>query len=445
VPTVPLTLHPAAEPQPALRYTLVPDLAELDPGNAATVYHRVLGGEVNFLMQPGVYQQVTAWRTTPAKDLPRAEVRSLLGGRLLRELDLASRQSYCDWEFLNKLRHGGFSTLLGEIQKLRQIPEWLGARARLEMADGKPEEAIETIKTILALAHHLEEHPSVISNLVGVAVAVIGLQQVEELVQQPGCPNLYWALTNLPEPLVGFRKGVQSEKLMLQVEFEGLLKNADEPLSVAQVNRCIEKLDRLRADGYHGQNVPPPAPVRQLLESLVGTELPAARKHLTGRGYSAAHVESLPPFQVILLYELFLQQKAFDDAIKLMPLPYWQARPDLKEFGKLLDERDHGKARNLFAALWADPDKLRRAQCRLERRIAVLRVIEAVRLYAAAHDGRLPPALKDLTVPVPTDPMTGRDFEYRVDGGKAVLAGDPPPGEMPNPAIAFRYELTIQK
>ena len=30
--------------------------------------------------------------------------------------------------------------------------------------------------------------------------------------QQPKCPNLYWALTDLPSPLVDLRKGVQGEQ-----------------------------------------------------------------------------------------------------------------------------------------------------------------------------------------------------------------------------------------
>ena len=38
-PTV-LTIHPAGEPRPALRYSLVPEQRDLVPGNAAIFYHR---------------------------------------------------------------------------------------------------------------------------------------------------------------------------------------------------------------------------------------------------------------------------------------------------------------------------------------------------------------------------------------------------------------------
>jgi hypothetical protein len=52
------------------------------------------------------------------------------------------------------------------------------------------------------------------------------------------------------------------------------------------------------------------------------------------------------------------------------------------------------------------------------------RVIEALRIYAAAHNGILPEALNPLTeVPVPDDPATGEPFIYRADDGAAILHG----------------------
>ena len=34
------------------------------------------------------------------------------------------------------------------------------------------------------------------------------------MLEQPGCPNLYWALTNLPDPLVPLDKGMDGERVM---------------------------------------------------------------------------------------------------------------------------------------------------------------------------------------------------------------------------------------
>jgi hypothetical protein len=82
---------------------------------------------------------------------------------------------------------------------------------------------------------------------------------------------------------------------------------------------------------------------------------------------------------------------------------------------------------------------------RLDRRIAALRCVEAVRLYAAAHNGKLPAALSDITdVPVPNDPMTGKSFEYKVDGNKASLSASTPPGMQSFPQYALTYELLLE-
>ena len=66
-----------------------------------------------------------------------------------------------------------------------------------------------------------------------------------------------------------------------------------------------------------------------------------------------------------------------------------------------------------------------------------MRIIEALRLYASAHDGRLPEKLGDLTVPVPGDPINGQPFTYQLDGETAVIEGPPVPG------LILRLEIRV--
>ena len=83
-------------------------------------------------------------------------------------------------------------------------------------------------------------------------------------------------------------------------------------------------------------------------------------------------------------------------------------------------------------------------QTALERSLAALRVIEALRMHAAAHDGKLPDKLDDLTeVPVPDDPGTGRPFEYGLQGDTATLVSQVPGDPVPNNGL--RYRVTIRK
>ena len=60
------------------------------------------------------------------------------------------------------------------------------------------------------------------------------------------------------------------------------------------------------------------------------------------------------------------------------------------------------------------------AVVRTDRTIALLRTVEALRLYGANHDGRLPEKLSDITeVPIPLDPLNGQPFGYQGVSGNA--------------------------
>jgi hypothetical protein len=80
----------------------------------------------------------------------------------------------------------------------------------------------------------------------------------------------------------------------------------------------------------------------------------------------------------------------------------------------------------------------------LERNLAALRVIEALRIYAAAHDSKLPESLSDVhEVPIPSDPGTGQPFEYLLDEGTATLVSHGPAESKLNNDL--RYRVSIRK
>ena len=86
------------------------------------------------------------------------------------------------------------------------------------------------------------------------------------------------------------------------------------------------------------------------------------------------------------------------------------------------------------------------ASVRLERRVAALRCVEAVRLYAAGHEGKLPATLDAIPeVSIPIDPMTGKAFTYRVSGDRATLSAPAPQGERATPYNTLHYELTFRR
>ncbi len=88
----------------------------------------------------------------------------------------------------------------------------------------------------------------------------------------------------------------------------------------------------------------------------------------------------------------------------------------------------------------------------MDRDLAILRCVEAIRMYAANHKGKLPESFNDITkVPVPLNPITNKPFEYILENDKAIIQSLLPiekkgiisPHQWKN--MNVRYELTIRK
>ena len=98
-------------------------------------------------------------------------------------------------------------------------------------------------------------------------------------------------------------------------------------------------------------------------------------------------------------------------------------------------------------AEFEDPDtreKVHLLMNRLDRNVAALKCIEAMRLYTVAHDGKFPNQLNDVTqVPVPDDPVTHKALVYTRTGAKAVLEMPALKGTTNRDTI--RYELSLKE
>src|SRR5262249_717404 len=137
-----------------------------------------------------------------------------------------------DWQILLQAKREGPILLLPDIQQLRELAGALKVRFRLEVAEGRLDDALVTAKTLLALSRHLGEHPTLIGELVGVAIGSLAVGPLEEMIQQPGSPNLFWALTDLPRPFIDLHKGVQGDRMMMDEVFAPIDEQA--PMSEAQ-------------------------------------------------------------------------------------------------------------------------------------------------------------------------------------------------------------------
>src|SRR5690606_29899023 len=98
-----------------------------------------------------------------------------------------------------------------------------------------------------------------------------------------------------------------------------------------------------------------------------------------------------------------------------------EARSLERVAAEYLDENKFGHGPNreivpVAALLLPAVSAVRSASVRLEREMAALQTIEALRMHAARH-GKWPMRLADVTcVPVPKNPATGESFMYELDG-----------------------------
>ena len=425
-----LTLSPAAAPQPELKHVLLPALKEMNPGNAIQGYLLCFMEQQQFFFDKEVVARRDKLLTMPLAELPIKELRNY-GGAALKQADWAARLDHADWQMLLKLRAEGISLLIPDVQQLRLLARALKVRFRAEVAQGRFDDAIRTAQTMFALSRHLGGHLTFVGNLVGIAVAHQAVDPLEEMIDQPGCPNLYWALTYLPSPLVPLDVGAQGERLWLEPTFQGL--DPDAPMSVEQLDGVIAYLGKLvEGDAFlEGRSL------REWLSARIKQEavVALARQHLVESGISQKRLSSFPAEQVLLLDEKRACEARHDDVIKLVQLPAWQADALASQF--------RSRGRILFD-LAPNAEKVRWAQARLDQRIALLRHVEALRLYAAEH-GKLPATLSEVSVPLPADPLNGQPFRYEVSGTTAHLRGTPPKGQESDPAFNRHYELTLRE
>lgn len=438
---------PQAVPVPALKYRLYPVAPERKEGNAVPIYLR-LASEWGNDTRKELTDKPYEWNRLPLAQVPLAEAKALVEKHrtLFRQLELGARRKSADWNYT--LDQGSVIDIaIPDAQWMRVYAGLLACKARAELADGDFAGAARTLETGFAFSRHVGEAPFVINRLVAVACTGYLLNAVADFVEQPNAPNLYWALTALPRPLIDFRGAWEFEQRFPEMQFPDL-GDLGRQRSAEQWD---DVLRRIRAEvpliasiaGEIGEKAPvwtePTEPAAK------SGDLAAAKRYLMDRlTRKAAEVNAMPPAQVLILYMAGLRRELSDDLFKAMYLPYAEGRPLLAAARKKLEAAPNNEA-GWFARAWLwSVHKLQAAPNRMERRIALLRVVEALRLYAAAHDGRLPDKLADITeVPIPSDPGTGQPFGYRKDGSSATLIGRIP-GEPLN-STGIRYTLTLRK
>ncbi len=450
LPPIKLTLDPAPEAKPSLRYELLPNSRDAVPGNAVLHYLRAHASrpaeETDAAKRKAEYETVIRWEDAKPDAIPVKDVAEYLKRykSMFRELEYGARCKECDWSSAPSSGADAINDTVGGVQSHRELARWLSLRFKLEIAEKRYDDAIRTIQTGLQFGRHVAGGPSMIQMLVGNAIVSIFLARIDTLIEQPDSPNLYWALSTLPKPLVDIRPGLDGEDRLTESFLPGIAELRKGPLSA---ERALELTSASMKAFQQLTNAGGLVDLGLRLGLTVHAEAnqEAARKELIARGRSAREVAAMPAVQAVFLNSFERYRDLADDYRKWFLLGGPDAVIGIEKIAERLkklkvDSKDDPLTHVLLGLLPA-AEKVFFSFARTERRVAQLRALEAIRLHAAAS-GQLPKELADIKkVPVPNDPMTGKPFVYElVEGGFTLTPNDP----KATAHLGHKYEVAMR-
>ena len=196
--------------------------------------------------------------------------------------------------------------------------------------------------------------------------------------------------------------------------------------------------------GIHWANADPET-VRFLLVGFIAAAYPDAKRYLIEEvGLPQEQVEAYPTAQVVFLAMVRFYDEVRDEYSKWTYLPFHQARLMWDEVERVLNRAAERVAWIATPVALLPPayDSLGDSMARLKQQLALIQAVEAIRMYGAAHEGKLPPSLDELPVPAPPEPFTGQPLDYQYHGDHAVLSGHPIPGpRYRTPGLRYRLVL----
>ncbi len=220
-----MIVTPAAEPVPALKYQLLARAIDLKPGNAVPYYYRALLSLPSMLQEQrkkfDEEKELNNWYSTgsdstPIADLPLDKVRQasqMFDSIYDHQLKPAFERTNCDWELgVGELRGPEvIEYLLPEFQSSRDLARMMALRTRLAIAEHRYDDAVTLIEQQYRLGTDVGKEPFLVCGLIGTAVQGVGNGTLTELIASRNSPNLYWALAELPHPMVNLQKAVRYE------------------------------------------------------------------------------------------------------------------------------------------------------------------------------------------------------------------------------------------
>lgn len=469
---VDVEIGPAKPTVPALKHWLFPGPSSLKKGDGVTYYYRALGRlrsmdrnkswrENRILRQDGkpvpMNQQTMSelWNYASERKLSPTEfakLKSIIevsGAGVFNELRVATSFREVDWSF-DSVREKSLaeyiSFLLPDIQDIRQLARFLSLKAKIEIAEGRYDDAIETLRVGFVMSKSMEQTPFLVSTLVGLASANLMLDRLGELISKPNAPSYYWPIDVLPTPLVNVRKA-----MVLETEYFANGAGIDLFKEAESSNRSVEfwrtEFQTAMSLLVSFQDEISDSGLKGLEGNLIALRAyPIAKRDLLKWGYDAERVDAMPVAQVLAIHEKRMLHEIGDEILKLQNLEYNEFSLEYNKvmkryFDKVADGNNARELLPVAAVLLPSLDAALQGERRVQNRIRFLQVLSAIRLHVG-QTGRLPNELDEIkVVKVPESLTSGQPFRYQKSNKGYELFETVESDPYFNQAKVFRLKL----
>ncbi len=423
-----IRLHAAGEPDPALRYRFWPAVRDRRNASPHPFVSRALllatqaaaearARDLNFVTS---YERIS---DLPLDRVASDEVRQFLDQygttalTQLSEIDCLMDTTY-DLQIEGRSLSEIVNILLPEVQESRQLARLLAVRARLAIAEKRWDDLVTDVRTGFRLSEIIGDlGPTLTSKLVGNAIASVMLAVVGEAIQQPECPNLYWALASVQgQNLFQVDEAIELEisnivNVLDVGKHQRIAGDADE--ARYRLIFMVEQIGQLDSDSS-GRGLA--APIARLIAGLyVVAMAEPSRDLLAASAEHAGDVTALSISETVLRATQLRLVRTRDDWLKWMILPA-ELEIDLEEklWANRLDLRTADAASIIgWGTFLPLLQASRTASQRPIQQYHLWMTMEAMRMHAA-DSGELPQSLDQLhPVPALHDSIARGPFLYQ--------------------------------
>jgi hypothetical protein len=426
-------ITPSAPPTPALKFKLLFDNTQRQPGNAAVYYEQAMIFNDDKLSEQ--VEKATDELQRGNERGFKAIMKPLLPrDGMMDKIECGAMCTECDWQ--PEIRQRGFAALLPYLNDARAIANFLFADAEYQMRTGETEKSIATLRMGYEIARGVNRDPIIVSGLVGLSITRLMNQALADLMRRPDAPNLHWALATFPSVHPFLINDGTEAQTFLAGQFHKLADYSPDDLSGDDWQAI---LDGAAAFANQEPSQKGAKTHFDFSSQARSTDLPDAQKYY-------ADTRQLPPDQaehadwtkVLGIYYYEQYQAALQDTAKYLNLSYAQALAGTDRAWANAQELEKQHPANPFLYLLPKLTKIVLNYALADREVAALTDVEAIRSYAAANGNQLPAHLQDITDTPPLDnPLTGKQFDYRVDGVTATISDDRAPDHK------LRYTVRI--